>query len=60
MTLTEIKKVLREEHGSAVAANDGVELLPVQKFQVFEQVLINLLNKGHITLAQFNKWVNVY
>ena len=60
MTLTEIKKVLREEHSSAVAANGGVELVPIQKFQVFEQVLINLLNEGLITGAQFSKWINVY
>ena len=60
MTLTEIKKVLREEHKHAVAANGNVELTPIQKFQVYEQVLMNLLNEGHITGAQFNKWVNVY
>ena len=60
MTLTEIKQVLREEHHAVVESNGGVELIPVQKFQVFEQVLMNLLNEGHITGAQFSKWVNVY
>ena len=60
MTLTEIKKVLREEHKNAVAANGGEELVPIQKFQVFEQVLMNLLNEGLITGAQFHKWINVY
>ena len=60
MTLTEIKRVLRETHSEAIAANDGVELLPVQKFQVFEQVLTNLQKQGHITKAQLNKWINVY
>lgn len=60
MTLAEIKKVLREEHKIIVARNGGEELLPIQKFQVFEQVLMNLLNEGHITGAQFNRWINVY
>ena len=60
MTLTEIKRALRETHAEAIAANDGVELLPVQKFQVFEQVLANLQKQGHITKAQLNKWINVY
>ena len=60
MTLTEIKKVLREEHSTVVSNNGGLELTPVQKFQVFEQVLMNLLNAGHITGAQFSKWVNFY
>ena len=60
MTLTEIKKILPEEHKLAVEANGGVELTPLQKFQVFEQVLMGLLEEGHITGAQFSKWINVY
>ena len=60
MTLTEVRKVLREEHKVAVEANGGVERTPLQKFQVFEQVLIGLLEEGHITGAQFNKWINIY
>lgn len=60
MTLTEIKQVLREEHKHAVASNGNVELTSIQKFQVFEQVLINLLNEGAITDEQFIKWINVY
>ena len=60
MTLTEVKKALRGEHKVAVEANGGVELTPLQKFCVFEQVLIGLLNEGLITSAQFNKWINVY
>jgi hypothetical protein len=59
MTLTEIKKVLREEHRTAVTA--GVdELTPVEKFQVFEKVLKTLLERQQITKAQYIKWVNVY
>ena len=59
MTLTEIKKVLREEHTNAVKA--GVdELTPVQKFQVFEEVLKGLLDRQQITETQYSKWVNVY
>lgn len=59
MTLTEVKHVLREEHNNAVAA--GVdELTPVQKFQVFEEVLKGLLDRGQITQAQYTKWINVY
>jgi len=60
MTLTEIKQVLREEHKYAVASNGNVELTPIQKFQVFEQVLMGLLEEGTITGAQFSKWINVY
>ena len=51
MTLTEIKNVLRQEHKSAVTM--GVdELTPVQKFQVFEEVLKGLVTRGQITKAQ--------
>ena len=60
MNLTEIKRVLREEHNEIVARNGGEELIPVQKFQVFEQVLIGLQKEGHITEAQLIKWINVY
>ena len=59
MTLTEIKQCLREEHKKAVAA--GLDpMTPIQKFQIFEEVLMRLLDKGQITGAQFSKWVNVY
>jgi len=59
MTLTEIKQVCRQEHANAVSA--GVdELTPVQKFQVFEEVLKGLLDRQQITEAQYTKWVNVY
>lgn len=61
MTLNEIKKVLREEHRHVVAtSNGGNELTPIQKFQIYEQVLMNLLEEGLITGAQFSKWINVY
>jgi len=60
MTLAEIKSALRETHAEAIAANGGKDLTPVQKFQVFEQVLINLEQVGHITKAQLNRWINVY
>ena len=55
MKLTDVKRVLRETYKE----NDAV-FTPIQKFQVYEQVLMNLLNAGHITGAQFAKWVNVY
>lgn len=59
MTLTEIKQVLRQEHRNAVIV--GVdELTPVQKFQVFEEVLKGLVDREQITEAQYIKWVNVY
>ena len=59
MTLTQIKTVLRQEHEAAVTA--GVdELTPVQKFQVFEEVLKGLVTKGQITKAQYIKWTKVY
>ena len=59
MTLTEIKQVLRKEHKNAVTA--GVdELTPVQKFQVFEEVLKGLVDRKQITEAQYIKWVNIY
>ena len=59
MTLSEIKRVLREEHKNAVTA--GVdELTPLQKFQVFEEVLQGLADRGQITQAQYLKWVHVY
>ena len=59
MTLTQIKQVLRQEHSNAVTA--GVdELTPLQKFQVFEEVLMGLLNRKQITKEQFYKWVNIY
>jgi len=59
MTLTEIKQMLRQEHTKAVSA--GVdELTPLQKFQVFEEVLKGLLDRQQITKAQYTKWVNVY
>ena len=59
MTLTEIKQVLRQEHKNAVTA--GVdELTPVQKFQVFEEVLKGLVDREQITEAQYIKWVNIY
>ena len=59
MTLTEIKNVLRQEHKSAVTM--GVdELTPVQKFQVFEEVLKGLVTRGQITKAQYIKWTKVY
>ena len=59
MTLTKIKQVLRQEHEAAVTA--GVdELTPIQKFQVFEEVLKGLVVKGHITSAQYVKWTKVY
>jgi len=60
MTLTEIKRVIRETHHEAVTANGDTELTPVQKFQVYEQVLIGLQKEGHITEAQLIKWINVY
>lgn len=60
MTLTEIKRVLREEHHNTVTKNNGEELTPIQKFQVYEQVLLNLLDGGHITKTQYKKWVHVY
>ena len=59
MTLTQIKTVLRQEHEAAV--NAGVDdLTPVQKFQVFEEVLKGLVTKGQITKAQYIKWTKVY
>jgi len=59
MTLAEIKQVLRKEHTKAVSA--GVdELTPLQKFQVFEEVLKGLLYRQQITEAQYKKWANVY
>lgn len=60
MTLAEIKRTLRETHQMAVDSNGGIELTPIQRFQVFESVLQNLLEDGHITGAQFAKWVKVY
>ena len=59
MTLTEVKKVLRETTIENYN-NTEIRLTPVQKFQVFESVLSNLLEAGTITEAQFKKWVNVY
>ena len=59
MTLTEVKKVLRETQIESYN-NTKIRLTPVQKFQVFESVLTNLLEAGTITQAQFKKWVNVY
>jgi len=59
MTLTEIKKVLREEHNKAVKA--GVdELTPVQKFQVFEEVIKGLHEQHHITEQQYLRWIHIY
>ena len=60
MTLTEIKRVLREEHHNIVTKNNDEKLTPIQKFQVYEQVLLNLLDDGHITKTQYRKWANVY
>jgi len=60
MTLAEIKQTLRETHHEAIASNGGIELTPIQRFQVFESVLMNLLEDGHITGAQFARWVKVY
>lgn len=60
MNLAEIKQTLRESHHEVIAQNGGVELTPIQRFQVFEAVLQNLLNDGHITGAQFARWVKVY
>lgn len=55
MKLSDVKRVLRETY-----AESDVVFTPIQKFQVYEQVLMNLLDEGHITGAQFAKWVNVY
>jgi len=59
MTLTEIKKALREEHKKAVSA--GVdELTPVQKFQVFEEVIKGLRARNQITEQQYLRWIHIY
>ena len=59
MTLTEVKKVLRETQIEQYNKTE-IRLTPIEKFQVFEKVLTNLLEAGTITQAQFKKWVNVY
>lgn len=60
MKLSDIKQTLRETHHEVIAQNGGVEVTPLQRFLVYEAVLQNMLNDGHITGAQFARWVKVY
>ena len=59
MTLSDVRRVLREtsvDHYNRTK----IEFTPLEKFQVFERVLNNLLKEGTISEAQFKRWVNVY
>ena len=59
MTLTEVKKVLRETTITNYN-NTELRLTPIQKYQVFYNVVEDLLEKGQITKAQFVRWTTVY
>ena len=59
MNLKDVKRVLKETTIENYN-NTEIPLTPVQKYQVFYNVVENLFNQGQITKAQFLRWTTVY
>ena len=59
MTLTDVKRILRETTIKNYNKTK-IRLTPVEKYQVFYNVVEDMLERGQITKAQFVRWTKVY